>query len=51
MADRKDSGRRTEDRRKEDLPFDGPDRRKSNRRSGEDRRKDERRSGLERRSD
>lgn len=34
--------RKTEDRRKEQEPFDGPDRRKAERRSGDDRRKDPR---------
>lgn len=37
--------RRQGDRRKAQLPYDGPDRRKGERRSGEDRRKGERRSG------
>lgn len=32
------SDRRSGDRRKQQVPFDGPDRRKGERRSGEDRR-------------
>ncbi|AOL93614.1 hypothetical protein [Porphyrobacter sp. LM 6] len=32
------SDRRSTDRRKQQLPFEGPDRRKGDRRSGEDRR-------------
>ena len=32
-------GRRQDDRRKSDQPFEGPDRRKGDRRSGEDRRR------------
>ena len=42
--------RRKSDRRKAQLPFDGPDRRKDERRTGQDRRRTERRSGLDRRS-
>lgn len=45
------SDRRRADRRKEQVAFDGEDRRKGDRRSGEDRRKNERRSGVDRRSD
>lgn len=44
-------GRRQGDRRKRQLPFDGPDRRKGERRGEGDRRKGERRSGVERRSE
>ncbi|MEM6908141.1 MAG: hypothetical protein AAF494_05635 [Pseudomonadota bacterium] len=43
--------RRKEERRKQQVPFEGDDRRNGQRRSGEDRRKSERRSGLDRRSD
>lgn len=40
------SDRRQEDRRKAQMPFEGPDRRAaSNRRSGEERRRTTRRSG------
>ncbi|MEO0419579.1 MAG: hypothetical protein AAF249_11995 [Pseudomonadota bacterium] len=39
------SDRRQGDRRKAQLPFEGPDRRKGNRRTGEDRRRAARRSG------
>ncbi len=38
-------GRRKEDRRKSQQPFDGPDRRKNDRRTEEDRRETQRRSG------
>jgi hypothetical protein len=38
-------GRRQTDRRKADLPFDGPDRRKGDRRTGEDRRTTQREDG------
>ena len=37
-ADPSGGGRRQGDRRKAQLPFEGPDRRKGDRRSGEDRR-------------
>ena len=37
-----DNGRRTEYRRKSQQPFEGPDRRKSDRRTGEDRRRNPR---------
>lgn len=50
-CDAPDSGRRKGDRRKAQLPFEGPDRRKGDRRSDTDRRKFERRSGLDRRTD
>jgi hypothetical protein len=40
-----DDGRRRDDRRKAQLPFDGPDRRQGDRRSGTDRRKTPRASG------
>ena len=42
-------GRRKGDRRIAQRPFEGPDRRKGERRSGSDRRRTERRSGLDRR--
>jgi hypothetical protein len=38
-------GRRQTDRRKAQLPFDGPDRRKGDRRTGEDRRTTPREDG------
>lgn len=38
-------GRRQTDRRKAQLPFDGPDRRKGDRRTGEDRRTTQREDG------
>jgi len=38
----RDNGRRQGDRRKTDQPFEGPDRRKGDRRSGTDRRKEPR---------
>ncbi len=38
------NGRRRGDRRKAQLPFDGPDRRKGDRRSGQDRRETARRA-------
>lgn len=44
-------GRRQGDRRKEQVPFEGPDKRVNDRRSGSDRRKGERRSGVDRRDD
>lgn len=50
-ADDQSMGRRKGDRRKAQVPFEGPDRRSEERRSGEDRRKFERRSGLDRRAD
>jgi len=37
-ADPSGGGRRQSDRRKAQVPFDGPDRRKGDRRSGKDRR-------------
>jgi hypothetical protein len=40
------SGRRGGERRKQQLPFEGPDRRKAPRRSGEDRRADPRSEGT-----
>ena len=43
-------GRRQGDRRTAQAPFEGPDRRKGDRRSGTDRRRSDRRSGLDRRS-
>jgi len=45
--DDKGAGRRSGDRRKSQQPYDGPDRRKSDRRSETDRRVQERRSGRE----
>lgn len=42
-------GRRKSDRRTAQLPFEGADRRKGERRSLGDRRRTERRSGLDRR--
>ena len=50
-ADDPAMGRRKGDRRKAQLPFEGPDRRKAERRSGADRRKGARRSGADRRAD
>lgn len=52
MTDKNDSqpstdGRRTEDRRKAQAPFDGPERRQSDRRSGSDRRTTPRADGTE----
>ena len=38
VADTPEDGRRKGDRRQSEQPFDGPDRRKGERRSGEDRR-------------
>lgn len=49
--DKAHSDRRSGDRRSADLPFDGEDRRKGDRRTGEDRRKNERRSGVDRRNE
>lgn len=40
------SGRRTGDRRQKQVPFDGPDRRKGERRSGTERRADPRHEGT-----
>ena len=40
-------GRRESDRRKAQTPFEGPDRRKGDRRSGADRRTTQRGDGLE----
>ncbi|MFW5634349.1 MAG: hypothetical protein ACOCYR_05600 [Erythrobacter sp.] len=39
--------RRKGDRRVAQLPFEGPDRRKGERRSGDDRRRSERRAGFD----
>ncbi|MEE4205322.1 MAG: hypothetical protein V2I39_03460 [Erythrobacter sp.] len=50
FPDGPEMGRRKGDRRHEQAPFDGPDRRESERRTGADRRRSERRSGLDRRS-
>ena len=43
--------RKGNDRRQEQVPFEGPDRRKGDRRSAENRRKGERRSGIDRRGE
>jgi len=45
------NGRRKEDRRKSQQPFDGPDRRKNERRTPEDRRKAQRLSGEDTKPD
>lgn len=50
-ADDPAMGRRKGDRRQAQLPFEGPDRRKGERRSGVDRRKLERRSLFDRRAE
>ncbi len=50
-SDDKGDGRRSEDRRKSQQPFDGPDRRKGDRRSGDDRRQQERHSGADKSAD
>lgn len=42
-------GRRLGERRQAQQPYEGPDRRKRERRSGEDRRREERRSFVDRR--
>ena len=44
-ADPSGGGRRRTDRRKAQVPFDGPDRRKSDRRTGTDRRTTPREDG------
>ena len=44
-ADPAGGGRRQSDRRQADLPYDGPDRRKGDRRSGADRRSTVREDG------
>ena len=43
--ERSSDGRRKEDRRKSQQPFDGPDQRKSDRRTHKDRRETQRQSG------
>ncbi|BDI60058.1 hypothetical protein [Qipengyuania nanhaisediminis] len=47
MQDNNGNGRRNGDRRQQQVEFEGPDRRKGDRRSGEDRRTSERESGKD----